>query len=110
MFKEVITLLVVENERSRSGSAKEKIISEREVFAEERTVGFTQMVELQTIGLKVTKTFRVADYYDYEGEEYLVHNDKRYNVLRISQKNEDNSIDLVVGTIVNKGGEDYGNS
>ncbi len=106
-YKEIITLLTVEVEKTRGGSATEKIVSENEIFAEERSVGLAQFTELYTIGMKATKVFKIADYLDYNDEEYLVHNGKRYNILRTFRKNEENELEIAVGSIVNKGGEDY---
>lgn len=110
MYTELITLLTVKNERTPQGSIEEQKIASNEIFAELLSVGLKQFTELSAVGMKPEKIFKIADYYDYDGQEFLVHNGKRYNILRTYRKSENNELEITVGAILNKGGEDYSTS
>ncbi len=109
-YTELITLLNVQNVKTPTGSIEEKIINEKELLAEERSVSSKQFTELYSVGMKAERIFKITDYYDYDNEEYLIHNGKRYNILKQWRKNEEKELEISVGAIMNNGGEDYGSS
>lgn len=62
----------------------DEVINEtsREIFCEVRSIGMKEFYQAQATGLQPEIAFRIADYYDYEGERYLEYEGQRYHVLR----------------------------
>ena len=56
--------------------------TEREVFAEVRSVGMREKYEALQAGLNPELTFVLADYYDYKNEDEVIYQDEYYRVLR----------------------------
>ena len=56
--------------------------TEREVFAEVRSVGMREKYEALQAGLNPELTFVLADYYDYENESEILYEGEPYYVLR----------------------------
>lgn len=56
--------------------------TERDVFAERRSIGMTEFYQAQAVGLQPEITFVLSDYLDYNGERFVKYNGRRYNVLR----------------------------
>lgn len=54
----------------------------REVFCEVASVGQKEFYEAHGVGLAPEIKFILQDYYDYQGELYVVHGCQRYHVLR----------------------------
>lgn len=52
------------------------------VFAEIKSIGMKEFYQAQTAGSKPEIKFIITDYMDYQGQEYLIHNDIRYQILR----------------------------
>lgn len=52
------------------------------VFAEMKSIGMKEFYQAQTAGSKPEMKFIITDYMDYQGQEYLIHNDIRYKILR----------------------------
>ena len=76
--------------------------SSREIFAEQLSVGMKEFYMAASPGLKPEKKFRIADYLDYEGEEYLEHEGKRYKILR-TYRTESNELEITVYGGINRG-------
>lgn len=66
---------------------------EREVFAEEKSVGMKEFYQAQSLGFKAEIKFELADYLDYEGEKELVYEGKVYKILR-TYKKESNELEI----------------
>lgn len=56
--------------------------TEREVFAEVKSVGMREKYEALQAGLNPELTFVLADYYDYELEDEVIYEGQLYRVLR----------------------------
>ena len=54
----------------------------REVFCCLRSVGHTEFYEAYALERRPELKFVLADYFDYEGEEYVKHGDTLYRVIR----------------------------
>lgn len=54
----------------------------REVFAGLRSVGHTEYYEAYANDLRPELKFVLADYFDYEGEQYVKHGADLYRVIR----------------------------
>lgn len=105
MYSEVIALVAVKEDTDIYGGLNDDdIISSREVFAELRSIGATEVFQAEAAGFKPEKMFVLADYMDYEEEDYLIHEGKTYNIYRHYRKPESVLIELYVKSIVNKGG------
>lgn len=55
----------------------------RDVFAKVQSVGFKRKMEAMTAGLKLELKFTLADDLEYQGEEILIYNSVRYNVVSV---------------------------
>lgn len=64
-------------------SAGDSIATEttKDVFAERRSIGMKRKMEAMDAGLKLEHKFILADEYEYSGEEILVYNGIRYNIV-----------------------------
>lgn len=94
MYNDVITLLSIATTTNEVGDTVETITS-KEVFAQVRSVGMKESYEALAVGLKPELAFVLADYYDYDDQEYIEHNSVRYRVLRTYRKLS-NELELVV--------------
>ncbi len=85
MYNDVITLVAIvetENEVGDLTQAETKT----EVFAEVRSIGMKEKYESLAVGLKPELTFVLADYYDYDNQEFIDYNSIRYRVFRTYMK------------------------
>ena len=94
MYNEVITLLHVNTHVNEYGDTV-KTTESKEVFAQVRSAGMKESYEALALGYKVEYTFVLADYYDYDGQEYVEYQNKAYKVLRTFRKGN-NELELVV--------------
>lgn len=69
--------------------------NEREVFCQVRSVGMREKYQAQAIGLLPELTFVLADYYEYNEEQYVRYEDKLYRIIRTYIK-DTHEIELVV--------------
>ena len=71
----------------------------REVFAELSSIGQSEIYQAQAVGLKPEIKFKLADYYDYQGEKTLFFQDYcdieplEYSVIRTYRSG--NGIEIV---------------
>lgn len=94
MYNDVITLLSIATTTNEVGDTVETITS-KEVFAQVRSVGMKESYEALAVGLKPELEFVLADYYDYDDQEFIEYNSVRYRVLRTYRKLS-NELELVV--------------
>lgn len=94
MYNDVIRLISTVSGTNSLGDAVQTE-TVREVFAQERSVGMKESYAAYAVGLKPEKTFVLADYYDYQGEQTVEHAGERYRVLRTYRK-DTNELEIVV--------------
>ena len=94
MYNDVITLLTITEAENDIGDLIETI-SKKEVFAQVRSIGMKENYEALAVGLKPELTFILADYYDYDDQEFIEYNTVRYKVLRTYRKTT-NELEIVV--------------
>ena len=70
MFNEIIKLMSETETTDEYGDAV-KVFTERQVFAEVRSISQTEFYQAQAIGLKPEIKFVIADFLDYQGEKQL---------------------------------------
>lgn len=68
--------------------------TQREVFAEIRSIGMKEKYEALQAGLNPEYTFVLSDYYEYENEDEVIYNQETYRVIRTYRK--DKTIEIVV--------------
>lgn len=81
MYSEVIYLLSVETATNNVGDQIETQKKEMR-FAKLKSIGQSEFYQAQANGLKPELKFVLADYLDYDNQEYVIHNNFRYKVLR----------------------------
>lgn len=62
-------------------------ITEREIFAEEKSIGYSEFYQAQVAGMKAEIKFELSDYLEYEGETMLKYQpyngtEEEYSVIR----------------------------
>ena len=57
--------------------------TEREVFAKVESIGLKRKLEAMEAGLKLEYKFTLEDEYEYDDEELLEYNGKRYNIVNV---------------------------
>lgn len=86
MFDSVITLMKETNTVNDYGDTVQTF-TERQVFAEVKSIGQTEFYQAEAVGLKPEIKFLIADFVDYEGEKQLKYTpfggtEQIYTVLR----------------------------
>jgi len=94
MYNDVITLLTITEAPDTIGDIVETI-TKKDVFAEVRSIGMKESYEALAVGLKPEMAFVIADYYDYNDQEFIEYNLARYKVLRTYRKGS-NELEIVV--------------
>lgn len=74
--------------------------SERQVFANEMSIGQSEFYNAGANGLKPQKMFEVYSF-EYQGESKLRHNEKHYEIIRTESKGE--KIRIVCTKVVGHG-------
>lgn len=64
------------------------------IFAEVRSIGMRETYEAMALGLKPELTFVLADYYDYNEEEFIEYAETVYRVIRTYRKSH--KLEIVV--------------
>lgn len=97
MYDSVITLL---SETSTVDAYGDTVTTptERDVFAEVRSIGQSEFYQAQTVGLKPEIKFVIADFYDYQNEKQLKYTpfggtEDVYTILRTYRTN--NQLEIV---------------
>lgn len=88
MYDEIIYFCDREsgNEKDDYGDPVDKEIRTQEIFAERRSISQTEFYQAQTAGSKPEIKFVIPDYLEYSGQQYLIHEDMRYKILRTYRK------------------------
>lgn len=94
MYNDVITLLTITTTTNDYGDMVESE-TRKEVFAKKRSIGMKEKYEALAVDLKPELTFVLADYYDYDGQEFIEYEGVKYSVLRTYIK-DTNEIEIVV--------------
>lgn len=86
MFDSVITLMKETNTVDSYGDTVQTF-TERNVFAEVKSIGQSEFYQAEAVGLKPEIKFMIADFADYEGEKQLKYTpfggtEQIYTVLR----------------------------
>lgn len=94
MYDQMITLISKLESTDEYGdtNTEEK---KRTVYAELMSIGQKEFYQAGALGLKPELKFKIADYLDYEDEEIIVYNGKRYRVLRV-YKTHSNELEITV--------------
>lgn len=71
-----------------------RTVTDKQVFAQLRSIGQSEFYQAQADGLKPTMKFVLADYYDYGDQKEVVYNSKVYKVLRTYR--DHNKIEITV--------------
>ena len=85
MYNDVITLVAIVETENEVGDLTQTE-TKTEVFAEVRSIGMKEKYESLAVGLKPELTFVLADYYDYDDQEFIDYNSIRYRVFRTYMK------------------------
>lgn len=96
MYSEVLKLLKATKQADETGEIIETT-TEREVFAKMLSIGQQEFYQAQATGLKPELKFEIADHLDYEDEKELIHEGKKYQVLRTYRKNRQLEITVYGG-------------
>ena len=94
MYDKVITLLSIVESQNDMGDLVEEI-TEKNVFADVKSVGMRETYEANIAGLKPEMVFVLADYLEYSGQEHIKYDSVRYYVLRTYCK-DTNELEIVV--------------
>lgn len=94
MYNDIIKLLAITETTNAQGDLIETI-TERQVFAKRKSVKMSEAYAAMATGLKAELIFVLADYLDYDGEDYIEHNSIRYRVLR-TYVMESNELEITV--------------
>ena len=82
MQNDVITL-VKQTMTTSAGGDSIPTETTRDVFAKVESIGLKRKLEAQEAGLKLAYKFTLSDEYEYEDEEVLEFNGKRYNIVNV---------------------------
>lgn len=99
LFRDVVELISVAWEQSPSGAPK-PIETPRQVFANKRSVRQSEFYAAAMVGLRPEIMFEVRTI-EYNGEEKLEYQGKRYDILRTYDKNGEIT-ELVCTEVVNE--------
>lgn len=81
MYNEVIYLASVKSTINEFGDQIETMETSMRL-AKLKSIGQAEFYQAQAQGLKPELKFVLADYLDYDNQEYIVYNNFRYKVLR----------------------------
>lgn len=84
MFSEVVTLLSEVETIDEYGDIV-KTYNEREVFARMDRVYLSETLQAMAQGLERQFRFTLSDYFDYEDEEELLYEGKKYKIINVQR-------------------------
>lgn len=92
MFNELIYLVSTIKTKNNVG---DMVVNESKVarFAKIKSIGQSEFYQAQAQGLKPEIKFVISDYLDYENQQFVIHNNFRYKVLRTFRSG--NEIEIV---------------
>lgn len=99
MYNEVIILVKEENSRNQYGDLI-TVKTEREVFADLKSIGQSEFYQAAATGLKPELKFVLPDFLDYEGEKVLKYRpfsgvEEEYRIIRTYRNG--NLLELTAG-------------
>lgn len=97
MFSEIIELIDVVTEVDENGF-EINIEVNTEVFANKKSIRASEFYESQKLGYKLSIMFEVR-ISDFENQEYILYENKRYKIERLYQKNSE-IIELVCSKVI----------
>lgn len=74
------------SEKDSYGDLVDIEVKTQAIFAEQRSISQTEFYQAQTAGSKPEIKFVIPDYLEYSGQQYLIHEDMRYKILRTYRK------------------------
>lgn len=95
MYNEIINFCDYESsdKKDKYGDwIQERVLSEP-VFAKKKSISQTEFYQAQTNGMKPEIKFVIADYLDYNNQQFLIHENVRYKVLKTYQT-ETNELEI----------------
>jgi len=94
MYNEIIYLAdeVKTKDKDKYGDPIIKFATSQ-VFAKQKSISQTEFYQAQTSDFKPEVKFKIADYLDYAGQKYLIHEDMRYKILR-TYRTEENELEI----------------
>ncbi len=101
LFNDIIKLIATTSGKNSIGDAI-KIPSEREVFANKKSIRQNEFYQATATGLRPEIMFEIRAI-EYQGEQSLEHDTKKYNIIRTYKKGGE-LIELICQGLVNKGG------
>lgn len=99
MFNDIITLVDEKKSPDEYGDLIVETI-ERDVFCEVQSIGMKEFYQAHASGLQPEIKFLLADYLDYNNEQIVIYEGRRYHVLRTYRT--EHEIEIVCYTEVNK--------
>ena len=81
MIRADMITLVAEDPEAH-GVFEEYEADSRDVFAEIRSVGYSEFYAAKSAGIEPSIVFVLADYMEYDGEKIVLFNDEQYRVVR----------------------------
>ena len=95
MCDEVIKLIDTETFSDKIGNQKEKIVSEREVFAKKKSVSMSETYKAWGAERNPSAVFVLSDFLDYEDEKYIEHEGRRYRIIRTYNPEDTTKLELI---------------
>ncbi len=81
-----------------------RVVEEREVYVQPRSVYASEFYQAAQTGLKPSLTLYMANREDYQGEKVLTYRGKDYTVIRVDWKAQRDGISLICEERVNDAG------
>lgn len=89
-MNDVIELLsIITNSNTDENGFEINTENKREVFAEKKSVRSNEFYQAQSKGFKIDIMFNIKPY-EYEDEEYLMFENKKYKIERLYEKDTEN--------------------
>lgn len=85
MYTDTIILLGDTVEEIDEYGDVRKVQTQREVFARLDRIYFTEALQAMSQGFERQVRFRLSDYYDYENEEELLYEGKRWKIVNVQR-------------------------
>ncbi|HEX9060408.1 MAG TPA: phage head closure protein [Clostridia bacterium] len=86
LFKDEISLIVVENTTNDNGFTEKVETSNRTVFANKKSVRQSEFYQAANINVELTQMFEIRTE-DYEGEKIIKYDNNYYYIMRTYDKN-----------------------
>lgn len=87
LFRDVVSLLVMEEASNANGFPQLSVVTQREVFANKKSVRSNEFYLASQSGFSLELMFEIRTS-DYKSEEYLDFEEKRYEIVRTFDRGE----------------------